>query len=37
MKNMKLKKAVRRLEARVRAWEMLKDKVGYRKPGSMKR
>jgi hypothetical protein len=30
------KKAERRLEARIRFWESIKNKQGYKKPGSKK-
>lgn len=29
-------KARRRLEARIRAWESIKNKAGFKKPGSLK-
>lgn len=31
---MKYKNRIKRLEARIKAWESLKDKAGRRKPGS---
>lgn len=34
---MKYKKQIKNLEARQRAWESLKNKQGYKKPGSQKK
>lgn len=34
---MKYKKKIKNLEARQRAWEVLKNKQGYKKPGSQKK
>ena len=34
---MKYKKKIKNLEARQRAWETLKNKQGYKKPGSQKK
>lgn len=34
---MKAKKQLENLKARQRAWELLKNKQGYRKPGSEKK
>lgn len=34
---MKYKKKIKNLEARQRAWESLKNKQGYKKPGSQKK
>ena len=34
---MKYKKRIAHLNARIKAWESLKDKQGYRKPGSQKK
>ena len=34
---MKHKKKIKNLEARQRAWESLKNKQGYKKPGSQKK
>jgi hypothetical protein len=34
---MKHKKKIKNLEARQRAWEALKNKQGYKKPGSQKK
>jgi hypothetical protein len=34
---MKAKKKLENLKARQRAWELLKNKQGYRKPGSEKK
>lgn len=31
-----VKKAKRRLEGRIKAYEALKSKIGFRKPGSLK-
>jgi hypothetical protein len=30
------KKALRKLEGRIRAWESIKNKAGFKKPGSLK-
>lgn len=32
----RLKKAKRKLDGRIKAWESLKSKIGFKKPGSMK-
>lgn len=34
---MKYKKKIKNLEARQRTWEALKNKQGYKKPGSQKK
>lgn len=34
---MKYKKKIKNLEARQRAWEVLKNKQGYKKPGAQKK
>lgn len=34
---MKYKKKIANLNARIKAWDSLKNKQGYRKPGSQKK
>ena len=34
---MKYKKKIANLNARIKAWESLKNKQGYKKPGSQKK
>jgi hypothetical protein len=36
MKTRKLRKASKRLASRIKDWENLETKKGYRKPGAMK-
>jgi hypothetical protein len=34
---MKYKNKIKKLEARIKAWESIKNKTGYTKPGSQKK